>query len=170
MRHYVQRICAASKPATVLLLFHKAVCIRLYCDIDTQLLALNPGGLMRPGYAYTEMCQRALQQGLPQANVVFPKVRQAVWPIETCQAICSSSSALCRAEAATWLHAGQLQLPWCMHRLYVCLLTFCMNSCPQFDISNAKRSANCIQVEAAIGAALFACKNLHGATAGQQVG
>ncbi len=88
MRRCVQRICTASKAAIVLLLFHKAICIRLCCDIDTQLLTLNPGGLMRPGYAFTDMCQRALKQALPQANVVFPKVRQAVWPSGTCQTIC----------------------------------------------------------------------------------
>ncbi|KAL0027911.1 hypothetical protein WJX79_002298 [Trebouxia sp. C0005] len=36
------------------------------------------GGLMRPGYAYTEMCQRALKQALPQANVRFPQVEAAI--------------------------------------------------------------------------------------------
>ncbi len=80
MSRCVQCICTASKPVTLLLLFHKtAIYTRLYCDYDTQLLTLNPGGLMRPGYAYTEMCQRALQQALPQANVIFPQVGQAVW-------------------------------------------------------------------------------------------
>jgi len=34
---------------------------------------------------------------------------------------------------------------------------------------NGKRSANWVQVEAAIGAALFACKSLDGAAAGQRV-
>lgn len=29
---------------------------------------------MRPGYAYTEMCQQALQAALPQAQPCFPKV------------------------------------------------------------------------------------------------
>ncbi len=68
--------------------FTKAIYIRLFCDYETHLLTLNPGGLMRPGYPYTEMCQRALKQALPQANVTFPQVRQAVWPNEICQAIC----------------------------------------------------------------------------------
>ncbi|KAL3148996.1 hypothetical protein ABBQ32_001850 [Trebouxia sp. C0010 RCD-2024] len=35
------------------------------------------GGLMRPGYAYTEMCQQALQAALPQAQPCFPKVDAA---------------------------------------------------------------------------------------------
>lgn len=29
---------------------------------------------MRPGYAYTEMCQQALKAALPQAQLCFPKV------------------------------------------------------------------------------------------------
>lgn len=35
------------------------------------------GGLMRPNYAYTDLCQRALKQALPQANVIFPQVEAA---------------------------------------------------------------------------------------------
>ena len=56
-----------------MLLFHKRP-----SGYETQLLTLDSGGLMRPGYAYTEMCQRELKQALPQANVMFPQVREAV--------------------------------------------------------------------------------------------
>lgn len=35
------------------------------------------GGLMRPGYAYTELCRVALKVALPQAHVTFPEVDAA---------------------------------------------------------------------------------------------
>jgi len=160
-------ICTASKPVTLLLPFHEKP-----SGYETQLLTLDSGGLMRPGYHYTGMCQRALKQAVPQANVVFPKVRQAVWPMKVVKPSVYQGQ-LC---------AVQRRLDGCMlssrstalvlHRCYICLLTCCMNLCPQSNSSNAKRCANSIQVEAAIGAALFACKSLHGppgAAAGQCV-
>ena len=54
-------------------------------------------------------------------------------------------------------------------RLYVCLWILSMDLYSQPKSSNAKCSANCLQVEAAVGAALFACKSLHGAAASQRV-
>ena len=94
---------------------------------------------MRPGYAYTEMCQRALKQALPEANVIFPPVRQAVWPMKFVKPSVNQTQ-LCAVQMQ--LQDGQLQLLWCLHRSYVCLLTLCMNLCPQPNSSNAKRSAN----------------------------
>ena len=64
---------------------------------------------MRQGYAYTEMCQRELKQALPQANVMFPQVRQAVWSMKLVKPPVNQAQ-LCAVQEQ--LHAGQLQPLW----------------------------------------------------------